>query len=102
MLDMPARGDSAVDEPVKQRIIEMYRQGKKAREITEETGVGRSTIYYILSQQGVRTNRRSGPRPELPELGDDEYQSLVQRLIDRVAELERECGELRGRLSQYE
>lgn len=84
-----------ISEAVKATIIQLYREGKKTKEITDATGVGRSTIYYILGEQNVRTNRKSGPRPKLP---DEEYQSLLEKLMARVIELERENAVLLERL----
>lgn len=94
MRDMP---EPKISESVKATIIQMYREGKKTKEITDATGVGRSTIYYILGEQNVRTNRKSGPRPSLP---DPEYQSLLERLTERVIELERENAVLLDRLQE--
>lgn len=42
-----------MDAAVKQQVIDSYRAGYTAKEIAQETGLSRNTVYYIAQRAGV-------------------------------------------------
>ena len=86
----------------RERIIEMYRAGKKTADITKETGASRSTIYFVLREEGVVPHRRSGPRtgtvPRSSGLAPQDHQQMLDWALERVIQLEAETATLRERL----
>lgn len=46
-----------MDDAIKDRVVDLYKAGVKTAEITEQTGVPRPTIYWILNERGVRPSR---------------------------------------------
>lgn len=80
--------------------VRLYQEGLKTAEITEATGLPRSTIYYALDRAGVapsRTRRSAGVAsglmvPTDPSVMQDQYRWQTERIL----ELERECGRLEG------
>lgn len=103
MEDVP---EPRVPDEVKHQIIDMYRAGKKTREITEVTGVVRSSIYYILDTEGVTKNRKRDPRsrPEIEpiKVSDADYMTFLDRLLAKVIEQQEEIGRLKEQLRQAE
>ena len=96
-----------IDDETRDRVVEMYRSGAKTAEITEATGVGRSTIYMLLQDAGVAPARRVSKTPSpidrdltaplpLPRLDDP----VLAWALERLAELEREVGRLQAMLQQ--
>lgn len=97
--------ENETDDPVVDRIIEMYLEGRaegKARytvaDIIEETGRSRTTIYYWLNRKGVKRNRQgitAGDTSELQPLLDrndalsDENERLRAELEDVRSQLQR-------------
>ena len=51
---------SEIDEETRARVVELYLAGTKTADITEETGVGRSSIYFVLDRAGVEPRRQRG------------------------------------------
>ena len=46
-------------------VIEMYEQVENAREVAEKFNVGRSVVYRILKEHGIkRTHRHDGEKKE--------------------------------------
>jgi hypothetical protein len=85
----------ALDDKTKQQIIDLYRQGKRTADITEATGAPRSTIYYLLQQEGITPRRRGGPRTtERPPLDADDAQKL-EWAIARITELDQEIDRMK-------
>jgi transposase len=90
--------------PVKRRqVIQLYREGKKVPEIMEATGVARSTIYWLLREEGVQTRKKSGPKPdERVIFGNTEAVAALERVVAeqqaRILAQEREIGRLKERL----
>src|SRR5690349_7067755 len=87
----------------RRQIVELYRQSKKTAEITAQTGAARSTIYFVLKEEGVVPSRRSGRRhdvsiPRGTELPPSEHTRLLDWALTCVAELERENERLRTKL----
>lgn len=87
-----------IDERTKRRVVQLYQQGKKTAEITEATGVGRSSIYFLLQQAGVRPSRQRGGGAVQEEPiqaktldGDD----LTRWLVEYTGDLESENETLR-------
>ena len=76
----------------KDEVLNLYRQGRKLTQITQATGIPRSTIYYILNREGIRPNRNSTKteRPEYAFLQDkiEELTRENERLIIRRDRLE--------------
>lgn len=98
----------ALDPKTREQIIKLHRDGKKVRDIEDRTGVARSSIYYVLDQEGIKPGRSKGGGPQVaPSLPKDlEVQvsdpkvgsSLVDALLLRVLEAERAIGYLQGLL----
>lgn len=78
------------------QIVNMYRSGAKTAEISAETGAQRSTIYFVLSEEGVTPNRKAAPHVT----GMTDHGSLLDWALTRVVELEKECARLTERLEQ--
>lgn len=87
----------------REKIVEMYRAGKKTAEITKATGAARSSIYFVLTEEGVTPTRQRSPKPAtvLPsgrEITPSEHTRLLDWALTRVTELENENGSLRERI----
>lgn len=90
----------ALDPKTRERVIKLYREGKKTAAITEATGVPRSTIYYLLDQEGITPRRIGGPRTtEKPPL-DASDKEMLEWAVARITELDKEVGSLRDTLSR--
>jgi hypothetical protein len=80
---------------VKERVIALYRQGVPTPDITAQTGVSRSSIYYIAKRAGVRPNRQK----QYPKVDDTEvspwYTSELMAAHRRIGELEAQVKMLR-------
>lgn len=73
-----------MDDDLKDKVVDLYKSGTKTAEITEQTGVPRPTIYWILNERGIRPSRTK----RAPQ-GVDQDQ-----LLERLAAAEREVGRL--------
>lgn len=98
---------------VKQRVIDLYLAGVPTADITRQTEVQRSSIYFILKKAGIRPRRRGRPRlgggmtqadassdpglKAMPSAADPDQ--LIAYLLERNAALERQIGEYRARLN---
>jgi hypothetical protein len=93
----------ALDETTRTQIIDMYKAGKKTAEITKATGAPRSSIYFVMNEEGVTPTRKSGPRsrgtvPRGFDLDPVEHQRLLDWALERVIEQEHVIAELQVRL----
>ncbi len=89
--DMSAETGALASGP-EEDVIRMYRDGATLAQITEATGVARSSIYWVLRKHGItpdrlRSRSTSPPPPEGTTVGADvvewiiaETQSLSARL----------------------
>lgn len=73
-----------MDDELKDQVVELYKAGTKTADITEQTGVPRPTIYWILNERGVRPSRTK----RAPEGVN------VDQVLQRLAAAEREVGRL--------
>jgi orotate phosphoribosyltransferase-like protein len=78
-----------MDDTTKDEVVRLYKAGVKTHEITDQTGVPRPTIYWILNERGVRPSRTKAKAAE----GIDVAQVLAQ-----LAAAEREVGRLEAEL----
>jgi len=95
--------DSKVATATKKRVIDLYRKGAKVGDITEETGVARSSIYWILRDQGVQVRQKSGPKPTGAIGGEgqdviDALHEVIESQRTRIIELAEEIGALKAQL----
>ncbi len=84
----------ALDPQVEEDVVRMYRDGSTLAEITEATGVARSSIYWVLRKRDITPDRLRSrlsvlPTPEGVAMGSEqvewfmgEAQSLSARLDD--------------------
>jgi orotate phosphoribosyltransferase-like protein len=79
-----------MDDALKDRVVELYKAGAKTADITEETGVPRPTIYWILNERGVRPSRTKRQAE-----GVD-----VAQVLEQLAAAEREIGRLTEALAR--
>ena len=92
--DKKPSGDKAVTLHTAEKrtqVIELYQAGHKLADITSETGVPRATIYWILRQEGVRTDR-------VARSPDDALS--MSELLDQLRRSEQETGRLRADLER--
>ena len=79
-----------MDDQIKDKVVELYKQGVKTQEITNQTGVERPTIYWILNERGVRPSRTRRQAEGLD----------VNQVLEQLAAAERENGRLTEALSR--
>jgi orotate phosphoribosyltransferase-like protein len=79
-----------MDDTLKDKVIELYKAGTKTAEITEQTGVPRPTIYWILNERGVRPSRTKRQTE-----GVD-----VGQVLEQLAATERRVGQLEEQLQR--
>lgn len=93
--------NSRLKPAVSKRVIDLYRKGAKVADITEETGVARSTIYWLLKDQGVQTRKKPGPKPP-PNLDPtvEHLLGVIAEQQERLLLQERTIGQLEQRLRQ--
>lgn len=88
-----------VHDDVAKRVVEMYvEQGAKLAAITEETGVPRSTIYWILQRAGVDPQRQ-GTRRATPADSVVAVDAL-KWAMERIEDLARDNGRLRAEVER--
>ncbi len=65
-------------------VVALYQQGVTIREITAQTGVPHSSVYYVLKRAGIETNRlrvdRATPLTE-------RMSTLEQRVVELEAQI---------------
>jgi transposase-like protein len=81
----------------RQKVVEMYLDGKKLSVICGETGVPRPSVYWILHQAGVQPNRQSRTR-ELAE----RVAAPATELLDRLMEAQIQVGQLQAENKQLQ
>lgn len=81
-----------MDQDTRTKVVEMYLAGQKTAAITEETGVPRSTIYWILQQQGVQPQRLGKRAPAASEQARETLEWCMTRILDQ----ERQIATLRA------
>jgi transposase-like protein len=75
--------NGGIPEAVKDEVVRMYLANAKNSEITEATGVERSSIYWILDQRGIEPNRQR-------KRGQDvDGATLVKSLVEAHREIGR-------------
>lgn len=80
-----------MDDATKDQVVDLYRAGVKTAQITEQTGVPRPTIYWILNERGVRPSRTKRAPEGIDTAQVLEQLSAAEREIGRLQEaLERE------------
>ena len=79
-----------MDDTTKDEVVALYRQGVKTSDITDQTGVPRPTIYWILEQRGVRPSRTKRQPQEIN----------VDQVLERLEAAERENGRLTALLER--
>jgi hypothetical protein len=93
---MPRRvvPDEKIPDDVRKRVVELYKAGVKTADITTETGVVRSSIYWILQQAGVRPERQTTGTQEplegsaLTLASIDATLKRIEQLLERLTEAE--------------
>ena len=94
----------AVDDETKQTVVSMYQAGDKVADITAQTGLGQSSIYWILSKAGVEVSRIRKPAPRAQHL-DDVVEILSQnqeRMTSLLENIEATVNAWETRRSTYE
>lgn len=79
-----------MEDSTKDEVVRLYQAGVKTQDITDQTGVPRPTIYWILNERGVRPSRTK----RAPD-GIDTAQ-----VLERLAAAEREIGRLTAELAR--
>lgn len=83
-----------ISDSAKKKIVELYSRSKPVDEIVDRTGVSKPSVYRVLKERGVATDRNAafdgstGPRPD------------ARWLMARVIELERENAVLRAEVKR--
>lgn len=80
----------------KQRISELYAQGKNASEIQDETGLSKSYVYDVLREIKAENSGKKSGRKKAENSGAE------NELIPVVKTLEKEAENLRNQLSEKE
>lgn len=79
-----------MDDAIKDRVVDLYKAGVKTAEITEQTGVPRPTIYWILNERGVRPSRTKRQAEGV----------TVDQVLLRLESAERKVGFLEAELAR--
>lgn len=82
------------DEQVRDRVVELYLEGKRVVDITQATGYSRPQVYWILRQRGVVPNRQKGGAAREP--------ASTMELIEALAAAERENGRLQAEVERLQ
>lgn len=94
---MPTTDDKTIA-----KVIDLYEAGTKLADITKDTGVPRSSIYWILQREGIDPNRQGTRRAA--EGGEALVESMrwmmerIENLAADKAQLEQELAECRAAL----
>lgn len=82
----------------------MYQAGDKVADITAQTGLGQSSIYWILSKAGVEVSRIRKPQPKLTDLAETHEVMLANQAqaIALLHQIEETVQAWEGRRSTYE
>lgn len=83
----------AVREEPYDKAVKMYLEGRRLSEITTETGVPRSAVYWALRQRGIvpsRTVRNKG----------GEENMTISQVLEQLNAANREIGRLKAIIEQ--
>jgi hypothetical protein len=72
---------SAINDKTRDKVVELYQEGWKGKDISAETGVSQPMVYEILVKRGVRPNRQRRRSEEL----------TVDQVLERALAAEREA-----------
>lgn len=87
----------AITDEVAAKVVQMYEDGAKLKDITEATGVPRSSIYWLLQKAGADPNRQGTRRA----VGDNEaVRASLQWAMRRIEEQAEEIGQLKAENAQ--
>lgn len=84
--------EEGIPEHIKDEVVRLYLANAKNREITEQTGVSRSSIYWILDKRGIAPNR------QFRHVGGLDAAELLRQLT----EAHQEIGRLRQELADHQ
>jgi len=91
---MPEKRNPVTDE-LSNEVVDLYvNQGARLADITDKTGVPRSTIYWILQRAGVDANRQGTRRADPTDR--QTIREAIQWAMSRVEELAVENATLRA------
>lgn len=88
--DVPSARSPELPDKVRAQVIKLYQAGMTTAKITEQTGVARGTLYWILDQAGIEKNRT--------KRADVDVATLQQQILEQQLEI----GRLLGRLEALE
>ena len=77
--------DRAISDETRSKVIELYQAGVKTADITDQTGVVRSSIYWILQQAGIRPERQTSQQE--PLVGQAMQLASIDATLKRIEEL---------------
>lgn len=83
---------TGTDDEVYDRVVAMYLQGARLKDITAETGVPRPTIYWALQKRGLKPSREKRNVEEVN----------TSQVLEQLAAANREIGRLTTLLEQRE
>jgi hypothetical protein len=95
--------EAQVAPSTKKKVVDLYRKGAKVGDIVDETGVARSSVYWILRDQGVQVRQKSGPKPSGAVDGAhqetlDALHEVIESQRAKIIELAEEVGLLKAQL----
>jgi DNA-binding IclR family transcriptional regulator len=64
------------------KVIDLYKQNTKLSEIIEQTGVPRSTVYWMLRQHGVKLTRQPGVVREAATV--EGWLEVIEQAVDQI------------------
>lgn len=90
-----------IPEKTRALVLKMYQAGATNRDITSRTGVQPSTIYWILGQEKVKPDRLNKPKSSEREAqAVQALERIIERQEARIADLERQNGQLIAELAR--
>jgi orotate phosphoribosyltransferase-like protein len=95
--------EAQVAPSTKKKVVDLYRKGAKVGDIVDETGVARSSVYWILRDQGVQVRQKSGPKPSgavdaVHQETLDALHEVIESQRAKIIELAEEVGLLKAQL----
>lgn len=72
-----------ITEEQKDEVVQLYREGRKWREIAAEVGIAQPNIGWILRERGERKVRQKAPSEEISVAQALEQLGAVQREAER-------------------
>lgn len=86
--------DEIREEPY-DKAVKLYLEGRRLSEITKETGIPRSALYWALRQRGIvpsRTSRNKGVEEQL----------TMSQVLEQLNAANREIGRLKAIIEQLQ